>query len=301
MGTRGKQSLPAKTITSKKVDYAHLGTSSIGVKRLGIELTILRKAIFVAMADEIPFSQIKRETYSKLVSHYEQYGFTTFFVYGRKQNDLERRLRRNIEKLRWNKVHPLLRFYDFLVLGIYKWYRPKSNIVGQDIFVNVPEDIRHLSTKILSALFHLSDLGYDLVIRTTVSSVLIPEVLNRNIQENDTEGVVYGGRINRQKDGLIFASGSLTVLNRKCIDLIRMNARKLDFSLIDDVAIGKLLLKSGITPSIELKTIDIAHENSISDLDSALEFAQVRCKTSGTAIERRDVYLIHKVIEQLGI
>jgi hypothetical protein len=283
------------------VDYALSGISSVGVKKLGIELTILRKAIVVAMADEIPFNQIKRETYSKLVSHYEQHGFATFFVYGRKQNDLERRLRRNIEKLRWNKGHPLLRFYDFLVLGIYKWYRPKSNIVGQDIFVNVPEDIRHLSAKILSALFCLSDLGYDLVIRTTVSSVLIPEVLNRKIQERETEGVLYGGRINSQKDGFIFASGSLTVLNRKCIDLIRINARKLDFSLIDDVAIGKLLLMTGITPSIGLKTIDIDHENSISDLDSTLEFAQVRCKTSGTDIERRDVYLIRKVIDQLRI
>ena len=264
-------------------------------------MIILKKAILVAMADEIPFSQIKRETYSKLVSHYKENGYSTFFVYGRKQSYLERRLRPSIEKLRWNKGYPILRIYDFLVLGIYRWYRPKSYLVGQDIFVNVPEDIRHLSTKILSALFLLGDLGYDLVIRTTVSSVLIPEVLNGSIQENDTEGVVYGGRINRQKDGFIFASGSLTVLNRKCIDLIRTNARKLDFSLIDDVAIGKLLLKSGITPSIELKTIDIAHENSISDLDSALELAQVRCKTSGTAIERRDVYLIHKVIEQLGI
>jgi hypothetical protein len=261
----------------------------------------LRKAILVAMADEVPFSGIKEEIYPKLVAHYSERGYETFFVYGRKQSTSEYKVRRNLEQLRWNRFHMILRLYDLFALAIYKWKRPKCSLSEQNIFVDVPEDIRHLSIKILSALSLLDEMGYDIIVRTTVSSILNLEVIDRYLQNVKLDREIYGGRIIQQADGFTFASGSLTVFNSKCVTLLKRNIRKFDFSLVDDVSIGKLMIKKGVTLSIRLNTLDIANNAGLTQLSGRRDLAQIRCKSGVRAEDRIDSELMMAAIEILDL
>ena len=253
------------------------------------------------MADEFPFSGIKEEIYPKLVAYYSERGYDTFFVYGRKQSTSENRVRRKLEQLRWNRFHMALRLYDLFALIIYKWKKPKCNLSGQNIYVDVPEDIRHLSTKILSALSLLDEMSYDIFVRTTVSSILNLEVIDRYLQNVKLDREIYGGRINEQADGFIYVSGSLTVLNNKCVKLLKNNLRKFDFSLIDDVSIGKLMIKLGVTPSIRLNTLDIANNEGLTQLGGKRDIAQIRCKSGVRAEDRIDSILMMAAIEMLDL
>lgn len=261
----------------------------------------MRKAVLVAMADEVPFSGIKEEIYPKLVAHYSKRGYETFFVYGRKQSTSEYKVRRNLEQLRWNRFHMILRLYDLFALAIYKWKRPKCSLSEQNIFVDVPEDIRHLSTKILSALSLLDEMGYDIIVRTTVSSILNLEVIDRYLQNVKLDREIYGGRINQQADGFTYASGSLTVFNSKCVTLLKRNIRKFDFSLVDDVSIGKLMIKLGVTLSIRLNTLDIANNSGLTQLSGKRDLAQIRCKSGVRAEDRIDSALMMAAIEILDL
>jgi len=261
----------------------------------------LKKAILIAMADEEPFSGIKKEVYPKLVKHYSKRGYETFFVYGRMQNKLEKKFRRSLEQLRWNRFHLILRLYDFFALGIYKWIRPRCFLSGQNIFVNLPEDIRHLSIKMLSALFLLDEMSYDIIVRTTASSILDLEVIDSSLQNGKYDREIYGGRINQQADGFKYVSGSLTVFNSRCVALLKNNVRKFDFSLIDDVSIGKLMIKLGVTPSIRLNTLDIANNEGLAQLRGKTDVAQIRCKSGVHAEDRIDSALMMAAIEMLDL
>ena len=263
--------------------------------------TSLKKVILIAMAEEEPFNGIKELVYPKLVTHYSKLGYDTFFVYGRKQNSLERKFRRKIEQMRWNRFYRILRIYDLCALGIYKWIRPKHSMLGQNICVDVPEDIRHLSTKILSALSLLDEMGYDIIVRTTVSSILNLKVIDSYLQTIKLDREIYGGRINQQADGFTYASGSLTVFNTKCVALLQKNRRKFDFSLVDDVSIGKLMIKLGVTPSIRLNTLDIANSEGLTQLSGKGDLAQIRCKSGVRAEDRIDSVLMMAAIEMLDL
>jgi hypothetical protein len=195
----------------------------------------------------------------------------------------------------------ILRLYDLFALAIYKWKRPKCSLSEQNIFVDVPEDIRHLSTKILSALSLLDEMGYDIIVRTTVSSILNLEVIDRYLQNVKLDREIYGGRINQQADGFTYASGSLTVFNSKCVTLLKRNIRKFDFSLVDDVSIGKLMIKLGVTLSIRLNTLDIANNSGLTQLSGKRDLAQIRCKSGVRAEDRIDSALMMAAIEILDL
>lgn len=259
------------------------------------------KAVLVAMADEVPFSSIKEEIYPRLTEHYSEKGYETFFVYGRKQGKSASEFRKKVEQLRWNKYHKVLRFYDVFALALYKWKTPKCSLSGQNIIVNVPEDLRHLSTKILTALDVLDGMGYEIVVRTTVSSILNLEMIEDRLKNVPLDREIYGGRINHQNDGFIYVSGSLTIFNGKCIKLLKKNMRKLDFSLIDDVSIGKLMNKLRVMPSIRLETLDIASTEDLTHLSDKGHFAQIRCKSGVRAKDRIDSLLMRQVIEMLKL
>ena len=261
----------------------------------------MRKAVLIAMAEEEPFSRIKTEIYPWLTEFYSDHGYETFFVYGRKQKPWERNLRRKLEELRWNRLYPILRLYDFFALGIYKFFSPACSLYEKNISVDVPEDIRHLSTKILSALFLLNELGYEIVIRTTVSSILMPEVIDKTLSMADLTKAIYGGRINHQSDGFTYTSGSLTIFNNKSIEVLKAQKTKIDLSLIDDVAIGKFMIKQRIFPSISLKYLDIKNESALHSLETEMDIAQIRCKSEGRAGDRFDSALMKASIEMLKI
>jgi hypothetical protein len=249
------------------------------------------------MADESPFDVIRREIYPELESIYGEYGFETYFVYGRRQSNAGRYIRRKVEELRWNRFYLFLRAYDYIFLSIYKFINPRVTLEGKNIKVGVPEDLRHLSIKILHAARFLESKGFEIVVRTTASSLLNPKLLNV-ICDSDLigEDIFYGGRKVDQSDGFSFVSGSFTIFNSHAIRLLFQNRQKLDYSLIDDVCFGKFFRAN----ATEILNIDSVNVTSISDLDVINDISQIihfRCRTG--VYDRKDVEVMRTLLKQL--
>jgi hypothetical protein len=243
------------------------------------EQRILKCAILVAMADEIPFSEIKSAIHPELESLYRRYGFEVFYVYGEKRPPLERKIRRRVEEIRWGRFHIILRLYDFLFLNLYRFFHPKISLEKGNIFVDVPEDIRHLSVKILSALELLIHQDYEVIIRTTVSSILNPKLLmDFCTQVGQEDAIYYGGRQIKQSDGFEFVSGSFTIWNNSAVNFLLDSRKNLDFSLVDDVCFGRIFRSAGIpvksVPSFIVR--DLSEIPATSELEKTLHF---RCRT----------------------
>ena len=129
----------------------------------------------------------------------------------------------------------------------------------------------------------------------------MPEVIDKTLSIADLTKAIYGGRINNQSDGFTYTSGSLTIFNNKSIEVLKARKTKIDLSLIDDVAIGKFMIKQRIFPSISLKYLDIKNENALHALGTELDIAQIRCKTDGRTVDRFDSALMKAAIKMLKI
>ena len=262
------------------------------------EGTELKKAILIAMADEYPFADIRKQIYPKLEKFYSENGFDVFFVSGRTQSRAQRIIRRQIEKLRWNKYAILLRVYDVIALAPYKFIRPKVSMYNQDIRVNVPEDLRHLSLKILESLSFLAKKGYQIIIRTTVSSVIIPQMLAPELGLLINSKYLYAGREIEQADRFRFISGCFTIFNQNSINLLESHRSSLDFSLIDDVCFGKFFLNHGVHPksisSVNIQTTSEAAQLTVKNLKP-----HYRCKSGLRS--RNDLEVMTQLLRRCGI
>jgi hypothetical protein len=294
MGTRGTRSLPLDCNTSKNTVRPFDKKYIVGV---GKNSNRRKRAILVAMADESPFDLIRREIYPELESIYGEYGFETYFVYGRRQSNAGRYIRRKVEELRWNRSYLFLRAYDYIFLSIYKFINPRVTLEGQDIKVGVPEDLRHLSIKVLHATKFLESKGFEIVVRTTASSLLNPRLLNV-ICDSDVieEDIFYGGRKVDQSDGFSFVSGSFTIFNGNAIKLLFQNRHKLDYSLIDDVCFGKFF-KANATKILNFNSVNVTSISDLIDINDISQIIHFRCKTG--VYDRKDIEMMKILLKQL--
>jgi hypothetical protein len=249
------------------------------------------------MSEEHPFDEIHREISPKLVELYKLYGFETFFVFGRSQSAILRMFRRGIEELRWNRWYLFLRAWDKIFLFWYKYYKPKCISVGNRIDVDVPEDLRHLSVKILCALDFLINQKFNVVIRTTASSILNPRIL-RDIIESSVppSSVFYGGRKIMQADGFNFVSGSFTIFNARSMKLLELRRKDIDFSLIDDVSFGRIFQQEGLN----IHNYESVNISSLQDLYKREDFSKIahyRCRTGTTS--RNDVEVMSELLTRV--
>ena len=253
----------------------------------------MKKAILIAMADEPPFDEIKRSIYPKLTQYYERHGFDVFFVYGRRISNKHRAFRRRVEQIRWGRHYVWLRLYDLLVLSIYKFSSPAVKVEDSEIRVDLPEDLRHLSVKILHSLNWLENEGYEIVVRSTVSSIInVSKLKEITIKLSGAEECIYAGRVISQSDGFVFVSGSFTVFNSHSIKILFQNRSRLDYSLIDDVCFGRLFSILNVK-CINLKSIDITSFGEMKTCEELREYLHIRCKTG--VFYRNDSEVMEKV------
>lgn len=122
-----------------------------------------------------------------------------------------------------------------------------------------------------------SNLNFDYIIRVNTSTFLYTEKLNKFLSENKNE-YLYRGRILNNKfneDDIKWVSGAEILMSKKTLELLLKNKNKFDFSLPDDVAIGKLLSDLGV----EIQNSDSKIFNIEIFNDSKLEFGyHFRCR-----------------------
>jgi hypothetical protein len=144
----------------------------------------------------------------------------------------------------------------------------------------VPEDIRHLIPKLISAYEYFQIREYDWVIRTTVFSLIFPRNLLEVLRKVESNKPFVGGRIVEQEDGTSFISGSFTVLNRLAIERVLSERKILDIGLIDDVAFSKLFRNLGFSFS-PLPSIDIPDTNGLLEMKRLKnKVCHARCRSN---------------------
>lgn len=255
----------------------------------------MKIAILIVHAQVEPFESIRNEVHPLIYEKASASGIDVYYALGKQRASRFRfSFNNNMEKLRHSRYYLISRLYDYLILNIYRFFPAKYQVNKNEINVAVPEDLRHMGVKVLASLEFLLGQGYEWIYRTTTSSVInIPALVEAiNSLGSGVKGVVAGS-IAYRPDSHNFIVGSNLLLNYHSARWIVKNRRKWDHSLMDDVALGRLV--SGV---FDLKNLS---SESFSDLDQVSTFSpallkksiQFRCKSSD--IPRRDADIMKAV------
>jgi hypothetical protein len=177
----------------------------------------------------------------------------------------------------------------------------KFNVVGDRIFCKTKESFENIGYKTLDSFEYIYDnFEFDYIFRTNSSSYVNIDKMLKFLEDKNREKF-YCARVNTEvKSGIIFGSGSGYFLSKDVVKLVLEISDKWNHNLIDDVALGKLLLESDIKifPS---KRFDINNLNSI-DVSRFIDHFHFRCKSlDHERIEDSDIInFLHKHFNSLN-
>ena len=205
------------------------------------------------------------------------------------------------ERARWGSRWTALlqRNFDRILSLPFRKYIPKVTpsklleIEQESIHVHIPDIyFTQIWQDFAWLKFFLEETKYDFLFSTTTSSLIKPKSLSRVVSSLDFSRPIYAGF--KPHPGIDFAAGNNRLLSRPAAELILSNRHKLDFGIIEDVAIGTLASKLGI-PFTQLPSL---HITSIPDLQEKINLIHsnfhIRVK-SGSMNNRNDVKLMQEV------
>jgi len=163
-----------------------------------------------------------------------------------------------------------------------------TNVLTGNIYIN--DDIIYIPgyeslvpgclDKTIKSIEYLlnNNFDFDFIFRTNLSSVVNLQKIYNLLSNN----INYAGVIGLYGD-TNFASGAGILLSKKYCNFLIENQKKLDYSLIDDVSIGKFLNKINkfeITPLTRHETYN--YSNNLNNLSNEIinDYYHFRCKSS---------------------
>jgi hypothetical protein len=258
----------------------------------------LKAALLISYSEIEPFPRIRESSERQAIQAAARFGIDVYYVVGEKPSFFNRRYSKVVEFYRFTSVGLF-----FLVLDKLYFHKMKTKIfsfktVGNDFCVHIPDELRYLGLKMLTAYEYMLDNDYDVVIKTTVSSVFNFSLLSDHLKKIDFTQDYYAGNI--VSDGSSsFASGASLVMNKITLKKLISNRNLIDHSRLDDVAIGNLML------SLKIIVKPIRSENIINKLQAERlsrvnlkETIHYRCKDS--AAVRNDHELMSIVRTKIG-
>ena len=197
----------------------------------------------------------------------------------------------------------------------FYWYRQgtekqllgkESNLIGNDLFLNVNDDTLSMGKKTIMAFdWALKNIDFDFFIRPTPSSYVNYSNLESYLRTNFLNmDIVYGGKIqetnNKFGEKIQFVSGSTLVLNKKCIEIVLEHQNDWDHDYWDDVGLAVLLEKVGVKPSGGDR-FDVTGNPYRQNID--LTYYQYRCRSDNhygypRIIEAHVMSSIHKLFNE---
>jgi hypothetical protein len=166
----------------------------------------------------------------------------------------------------------------------------------RELSLPVDEDVAAVGYRTLAVFeYAMSTLSPAVVFRPNASSYVDLPNMAAYVRERVPATGFYGGRIGIH-EGIRFASGSGYFLTRDLVELVLGRRDEWDHSLVDDVALGKLLGRHGIAPR-EVPRQDLMQTQNIEDLD--LSGFHFRCK-SGFGPIREDRLIMLEVHRAFG-
>jgi hypothetical protein len=257
---------------------------------------MLRPKIAVLVADSFgePFESIKIEIQPRLWQPLSD--VDVFYMRGRKPNLIQTGFNLFTDNLRYKKAWPIQRLVDQQQISLISRKKYTATLEKGDLNVNVPEGLRYLGLKLIQSLKYIYHHEYDVVYKTTLSSIVNPTVFQQISHQIDHSEPFYGGTpINFGTHP--FVSGANLMMNRKTLEIVLNSLKKWNHGLLDDVAIGRLLEdKVSIHPiaSINFSTLDDAKAWPLEDIKTTMHF---RCKSS--SVERDDVAIMIEALRRI--
>jgi hypothetical protein len=143
----------------------------------------------------------------------------------------------------------------------------------------------------------LKETEYEFMFITTTSSFINVNQLINHLSGFKRDIPIYAGHLLGEFPEK-FVTGAGQLINRKTAELVVSNFRQYPHRMLNDVALGSLLRKSGVNP-IEIpwiwcKSVDEVLELSEEKLSSTMHF---RCKTSSNP--RTDSEIMHALQQRL--
>ncbi len=210
------------------------------------------------------------------------------------------------ENLRWSPIFqgPIHLFDKKVGKKLSKFNEPKWKLSNEakasSIHVKFPST--HLSlpnVEISFFKYFLNCTSADFLYMSNTSSYVNTKNLEIFINELDKKAKIYGGTMN-EFAGITYASGSNRLISRNLVCQIVNNFENWDFSLVEDVSMGKILQNESFTkvhiPSLSFNEFAEIKKQSYSQISSAIHF---RLK-SGSLKSRNDVELMHLIHNKLG-
>lgn len=122
-----------------------------------------------------------------------------------------------------------------------------NKIIGDKIYLNVPEDMGTVTQKTL-LMYELlyNNFDFDFIYRTNSSSYVDIDLLYENLETVKPENFYSG--VKAHCSGVDFCSGSGYFLSRDLVKFIVENKDRCDINMIDDMSVGKILTSNGVIP-----------------------------------------------------
>jgi hypothetical protein len=257
----------------------------------------LRVAVIIAHSFGDTFETLREQIQPKVWSRFEENEIEVFYALGNRPNVLQKTLDTISVKFRYSKhLWIIQRLMDSFTLDTRNTRLPKVQKDGETLRVDFPEGHRYMGIKMIAAFKYLFEQNYDIIYRTTLSTVVIPENFRRVIDTIDNRYPFYGGtKLSFLKPN--FVSGANLFLNHCALEYILENVKKWHHWDLDDVAIGKILNgKIEITElsSINFSSLEDAEKFNYKNLDQAIH---IRCKSN--RLIRNDYEIMTEVLRRL--
>jgi hypothetical protein len=253
-----------------------------------------RIAILVADTYGEPFETIKREVHPKIWRGFEN--IDVFYMIGKHPTKVQDLLNKFTDNIRYTKAWPVQRLFDQLQLSPVANSLP--SVVGQnsELEIDIPEGLRYLGLKFLTSIKFLSENNYDLIYKTTLSSIVNPKIFSKITQEIELKQPFYGGTL-INNGNRPFVSGANLLINRSTSEIVMSSLARWNHGFLDDVALGRLL-----EGTVAITPIPSMNIGSLHDLESRtnLELGEVmhfRCKSSD--LLRNDVEIMRKLLMRM--
>jgi hypothetical protein len=152
---------------------------------------------------------------------------------------------------------------------------PNIEIIGDKIFSKHPEGLYNVGYKTLDAFELIKDFDFDYVFRTNSSSYINQKNLLKFIEDKPRDNFYSG--INNDYYNIKYCSGAGYFLSKNLIKSILDNKNYWNHSLIDDVAIGELIVNKLHVPlDNQARRLDLNDQNCT--FENIKDQYHIRCK-----------------------
>ena len=254
-----------------------------------------RVGVLIADTYGEPFETIKRAMHPKIWSFSET--LDVFYMIGEQPTKTQNFLNKFTDNVRYSKGWPIQRLFDRHQLATVS--KSGSHLVRQhnDLKINIPEGLRYLGLKVIESIKYLHENNYDIIYKTTLSSLVNPKMFSEVIERIQLNSPFYGGTqiVYGHRP---FVSGANLVINRKTTEIILGSLHNWNHGLLDDVALGRLLEgQVAITPIRSMNFSSLGDLMNCTDLELS-EAMHFRCKSSSAF--RNDVEIMNEVLTRIN-